>query len=82
MSNAIFGPGSKVQKGFRLSKCDIRPQFECQNRISNVKNAIIGHSFNEKNKKDLEDQNVRFGPNINVKIGVPMYKCANMRYLS
>ena len=36
MSNAIFGPSSKAQKGYRLSKCDIRPQFECQNMISNV----------------------------------------------
>ena len=35
--STIFGPSSKVQKGFRLSKCDIQPQFECQNRISNVK---------------------------------------------
>ena len=35
--NAIFGPNSNVKIGFRMSKCDIRPKFECQNRISNVK---------------------------------------------
>ena len=23
--------------GIRMSKCNIRPEFECQNRISNVK---------------------------------------------
>ena len=70
MSNAIFGPSSKVQTGFRLSKCDIRPQFECQNIFFECQNAIIGPSLNE---KKIEDQNVRFGPNINAKIGLRMY---------
>ena len=31
-----------------MSKFDIRPQFECQNRISNVKNLIFGPSSNVK----------------------------------
>ena len=26
----------KLKKGFRMSKYDIPPQFECQNKISNV----------------------------------------------
>ena len=34
---AKFGPNSNVKIGFRMSKCDIRPEFECQDRISNVK---------------------------------------------
>ena len=33
----IFGQKSNVKIGFRMSKFDIRPQFECQNRTSNVK---------------------------------------------
>ena len=35
--NSILGPSSNVKIGLRMSKYDIRPQFECQNRISNVK---------------------------------------------
>ena len=35
--NAIFGPNSNVKLGFRMAKCNIRPEFECQNRISNGK---------------------------------------------
>ena len=27
--------------GIRMSKCDIRPEFECKNRISNVKICYI-----------------------------------------
>ena len=34
---SIFGPNSNVKIGFRMSKFDIRPEFECQNRILNVK---------------------------------------------
>ena len=33
----VFGPGTNVKIEFRMSKLDIRPRFECQNRISNVK---------------------------------------------
>ena len=36
MSKSIFGPSSNVKLGFRMSKCDIRSKFECQNRILNV----------------------------------------------
>ena len=36
-----YWPSSNVKIGFRISKCDIRPEFECQNAIcglnSNVK---------------------------------------------
>ena len=35
--NTIIGPSSNVKIGFRMSKYEIRPQFECQNRILNVK---------------------------------------------
>ena len=65
-----------------MSKFDIRPKFECQNRILNVKirySARIGMSnriLNVKirysarirmSKKDFECQNSIFGPNWNVK---------------
>ena len=33
----IFGPISHVKIGFLMSKYDIQPDFECQNRILNVK---------------------------------------------
>ena len=48
-----------------MSKFDIRPEFECQNRIFNVKirySAVVRMS-----KYDFECQNVIFGPNSNVK---------------
>ena len=35
--NVIFGPKSNAKIGFRMSKFDIWPEFECQNRISDVK---------------------------------------------
>ena len=50
-----------------MSKYDIRSQFECQNRILNVKirySASVGMS-----KYDFEYQNTIFGPFSNVKIG-------------
>ena len=65
MSNAIFGPSSNVKIGFRLSKCNIRPQFECQKRISSVNtrySASIGVS-----KLGLEYHNAILGPSSNVK---------------
>ena len=37
----IFGPSWNVKIGLRMSKFDIRSQFECQHKISNVK---ISHS--------------------------------------
>ena len=40
--NAIFGPNSNVKIGLRMSKCYMQPEFECQNRISNVKMRYIG----------------------------------------
>ena len=36
-----FGPCSNVKIVVRMSKCDIPPEFECQNRISNVKIRYI-----------------------------------------
>ena len=35
--NNIFGPNSNVKIGFLMSKYDIRSQFECPNKIVNVK---------------------------------------------
>ena len=43
----IIGPISIIKIGFRMSKYDIRPKFECQNRILNVKirySAQVGMS--------------------------------------
>ena len=42
--NTIFGPSSNVKIGFRMSKNDIRPDFECKNRVFNVKR----HAFSQK----------------------------------
>ena len=49
-----------------MSKFDIWPEFECQNRILNVKFDI---------RPEFECQNSLFGPNSNVKIGFRMSKC-------
>ena len=50
-----------------MSKFDIRPEFERQNRILNVK---IRYSAQVRmSKLDFECQNSIFGPNSNVKIG-------------
>ena len=50
-----------------MSKYDIQPDFECQNRILNVK---IRHSAQVRmSKSDFECQNTIFGPSSNVKIG-------------
>ena len=56
-----------------MSNFDIWPEFECENRILNVKirySALVRMS-----KQDFECQNAIFGPNSNVekrKIGVYM----------
>ena len=55
-----------------MSKCDIRPEFECQNRILNVKKGYLARI--RMSKKDFECQNAIFGPNSNVKIGFRMSK--------
>ena len=67
-----------------MSKFDIRPEFECQNRILNVKiryspefecqnrilNVKIRYSARIRmSKLDFECQNSIFGPSSNVKIG-------------
>ena len=67
-----------------MSKYDIRPVFECQNRILNVKirysaqvrisnrimNIKIRYSASVRmSKYDFECQNTIFGPISNVKIG-------------
>ena len=48
--NTIFGSISNVKIGFRMSKsrskCDVRPKFECQNRILSVKIMIFGPTSN------------------------------------
>ena len=73
-----------------MSKCDIRPQIECRNRISNGKmlystqiqmtNRIskveMRYSVRiRKSKWNFEFQNSVFGPNLKVKIGLRMSKC-------
>ena len=56
-----------------MSKFDIQPEFECQNRILIVK---IRYSVQLRmSKQDFECQNSIFGPNSNVKIGFRMSKC-------
>ena len=55
-----------------MSKCDIWPKIECQNKILNIKmrySAPVRMS-----KKDFECQNSIFGPSSNVKIGFRMSK--------
>ena len=50
-----------------MSKYDIGPNLECQNRILNVK---IRYSVPVRmSKYDFECQNMIFGPSANVKIG-------------
>ena len=61
-----------------MSKCDIWPLFECQNRIFNGKmrySAPVRMS-----KYDFECENAIFGPCSNVKIGFLMAKC-DIRHL-
>ena len=50
-----------------MSKFDIRPDFECQNRILNVKMRYLARI--RMSKKDFECQNSILGPSSNVKIG-------------
>ena len=85
--NTLFGPNSNVKIGFRMSKFDIWPKFECQNRISNVK-CDIQPEFECQNmisnirmrylapirmsKYDFECQNAIFGLNSKVKTGFRM----------
>ena len=71
-----------------MSKCDIRPEFECrktlnekrkaknEKRISKNEKRKIRYSVQVRmSKKDFECQNSIFGPNSNVKIGFRMSKC-------
>ena len=50
-----------------MSKFDIRPEFEYQNRILNVKIRYLVQV--RMSKDDFEYKNSIFGPNSNVKIG-------------
>ena len=60
-------PSSKVKIGFRMSEYDIPPDFECGNRILNVK---LRYSAQVRmSKKDNECYNTIFSLNSNVKIG-------------
>ena len=45
MSKCNIRPDLNDKIGFRMSKCDIRSEFECQNRISNVYLVYIYHVF-------------------------------------
>ena len=51
-----------------MSKYDIRPQYECQYRIWNVK--IQYKASVRTSKYDIECQNMIFGVKSNVKIGL------------
>ena len=66
MSKYDIRPELNNKIGFRMSKSDIRPEFECQNRISNVKMRYSAPDRMSK-KKDFEWQNAIFGPNLNDK---------------
>ena len=55
-----------------MSKFDIRPEFECQNRILNIK--IRYSPLIRMSKWDFGCKNSIFGPNSNVKIGIRMSK--------
>ena len=58
-----------------MSKYEIRSQFECQNRILNVK---IRNSVPVRmSKLDFECKNKKFGPSSNVKIG---FECQNTKF--
>ena len=68
-----MSPIRTCQIGFRMSKCNIRPQFECQNRILNVK---MWYSVRIRlSKWDFECQHAMFGPNSNVQIWFRISKC-------
>ena len=63
MSKCNIRPDLNDKIGFRMSKCDIRSEFECQNRISNVYLVYIYHGvgldsekrvFSEKRRKDAK----------------------------
>ena len=56
-----------------MSKFDIWPKFECQNRTSNVKMRYS--AWIRMSKYDFEYQSEIFGPNSNVKIWFRMSKC-------
>ena len=61
----IFGLISHVKIGFLMSKYDIQPDFECQNRILNVK---IRYSAN------FECQNLFFMSKYDI---LPYFECQN-----
>ena len=60
-------PSSKVEIGFGMSKYDIPPDFECGNRILNVKLRYSAQV--QMSKKDFECLNTIFSLSSNVKIG-------------
>ena len=68
MSKYDIRPRWYVKIGLQMSKFDIRSQFECQHKISNVK---ISHSTRVRmSKLDFETQILIFGPNSNVILGI------------
>ena len=76
MSKYNIRPSSKVKIGLRMSKYDIPPDFECGNRILNVK---LRYSAQVRmSKKDYECYNTIFSLNSNVKIGFE--RNVKMRY--
>ena len=65
MSKYNIRPSSNVKIGFGMSKYDIPPNFECGNRILNVKLRYLAQV--RMSKKDFECQIMIFGPSSNVK---------------
>ena len=77
--NEIFGFSLNVKIGFRMAKCDIRPNFKWQNRLPNVEMWYSARNRKflpklECKKQDRECQNTIFAPNSNVKIKFWMSK--------
>ena len=46
--NAIFGPNLNVKTGFRMSKCDIRSEFECRKTKNEKRKTKKRKAKNEK----------------------------------
>ena len=64
----ILQPNSNVNVGFQMQKCDIPPEYECQNEI-------FGPSSNVKIGFRMAKCYIR--PNSNDKIGYQTSKCNN-----
>ena len=85
----MMGPSSNVEIGFHVSKYDIRPQFECQNKIPMPK-SIFGPSSNIKigfrmSKCDIWPQfecqirisNIKIGHSARIRMSIKDFECQN-----